>query len=84
MEDNKKYSIVLKRFDMEIETFQIQHSRFVLIGVASFASHPTCTTSPGGFARLTYGVLEWIRKVKVHEQSLYEVSLTLKRYFSLL
>ena len=39
--------------------------RFVEIGVASFGSKPNCATSPGGFARLTYDVLQWIRTVKV-------------------
>ena len=40
-------------------------SRFVQIAVASFGSKPTCATSPGGFSRLNYDVLQWIRTIKV-------------------
>ena len=43
----------------------ISFIRFVQIAVASFGSEPTCATSPGGFSRLTYDVLQWIRTVKV-------------------
>ena len=40
-------------------------TRFVQIGVASFGSTLTCASSPGGFSRLNYDVLQWIRSVKV-------------------
>ena len=39
--------------------------RYVLIGVASFGFVVDCGSKPGGFSRLTYDVLQWIRKVKV-------------------
>ena len=41
-------------------------SRFVQIGVASFGSILTCAASPGGFSRLNYDVLQWIRNAKVN------------------
>ena len=41
--------------------------RNVQIGVASFGSIVDCGSKPGGFSRLTYDVLQWIRKVKVEE-----------------
>ena len=40
-------------------------SRYVQIGVASFGSIVDCGSKPGGFSRLTYDVMQWIRKVKV-------------------
>ena len=39
--------------------------RYVQIGVASFGSIVDCGSKPGGFSRLTYDVMQWIRKVKV-------------------
>ena len=39
--------------------------RYVQIGVASFGSFVDCSSKPGGFSRLTYDVMQWIRKVKV-------------------
>jgi len=39
--------------------------RYVQIGVASFGSIVDCGSTPGGFSRLTYNVMQWIRKVKV-------------------
>ena len=40
--------------------------RYVQIGVASFGSIVDCGSKPGGFSRLTYDVLQWIRKIKVY------------------
>ena len=38
----------------------------MVVGVCSFANTAgDCTSSPGGFARLTPRVLQWIQKVKV-------------------
>ena len=42
--------------------------RFVQIAVASFGSNKTCATSPGGFSRLSYDVLQWIQTIKVYLQ----------------
>jgi len=39
--------------------------RYVQIGVASFGSIVDCGSKPGGFSRMTYDVMQWIRKVKV-------------------
>merc|ERR1711902_166523 len=41
--------------------------RYVQIGVASFGSIVDwlCGSKPGRFSRLTYDVMQWIRKVKV-------------------
>ena len=36
-----------------------------MLGIASFANKRDCTSTPGGFARITYSVLKWIRSVKV-------------------
>ena len=44
--------------------------RYVQIGVASFAFVVDCASKPGGFSRLTYDVLQWIRKVKVKNSSI--------------
>ena len=38
--------------------------RYVQIGVASFGSLGICASKPGGFSRMTYDVMQWIRKVK--------------------
>lgn len=43
--------------------------RYVQIGVASFGSIVDCGLKPGGFARMTYDVLKWIREVKVCNNS---------------
>ena len=37
----------------------------MVVGVCSFANTGDCTSTPGGFARLTRSVLQWIKKVKV-------------------
>ena len=37
----------------------------MVVGVSSFANNGDCTSTPGGFARLTLGVLQWIRSAKV-------------------
>ena len=37
----------------------------MVVGVCSFANTGDCTSTPGGFARLTRNVLQWIKKVKV-------------------
>ena len=37
----------------------------MVVGVSSFANIGDCTATPGGFARLTLSVLQWIRSVKV-------------------
>ena len=40
--------------------------RHMVVGVCSFANTAgDCTSTPGGFARLTLSVLQWIRSVKV-------------------
>ena len=41
-------------------------SRYVQIGVASFGSIVDCGSKPGGFSRMTFDVMQWIRKVKVN------------------
>ena len=40
------------------------------MGVASFANSDDCTSTPGGFARLTPSLLQWIRSVKVKQKTL--------------
>merc|ERR1712110_486959 len=40
-------------------------NRYVQIGVASFGSIVDCGSKPGGFSRMTFDVMQWIRKVKV-------------------
>ena len=57
--------------------FFVSGSRYVQIGVASFAFVVDCASKPGGFSRLTYDVLQWIRKVKVGKQ-VYIAMKTLK------
>ena len=42
--------------------------RYVQIGVASFGSIVDCGSKPGGFSRLTFDVMQWIRKVKVNKK----------------
>merc|ERR1712227_1110301 len=42
-----------------------ERGRFVQIGVASFASQPSCTNSPRGFSRIGLGVLRWIESLKI-------------------
>ena len=37
----------------------------MVVGISSFANTGDCTSTPGGFARLNFGVLQWIRSVKV-------------------
>ena len=40
--------------------------RHMVVGVCSFANTAgDCTSTPGGFARLTPKVLQWIQQVKV-------------------
>lgn len=40
--------------------------RHMVVGVCSFANTAGgCTSSPGGFSRLTLSVLQWIQQVKV-------------------
>ena len=39
--------------------------RHMVVGVCSFANTGDCTSTPGGFARLTQTVLQWIKRVKV-------------------
>ena len=51
------------------------HSRFVQIGIASFGSIRTCAASPGGFSRLNYDVLQWLRRVKVNLSKVLAVQL---------
>merc|ERR1739842_164869 len=41
-------------------------NRHMVVGVCSFANNGDCTSTPGGFARLTLSVLQWIRSVKVN------------------
>ena len=48
--------------------FYLSACRYVQIGVASFGFVVDCASKPGGFSRLTYDVLQWIRKVKVGKQ----------------
>ena len=38
--------------------------RYVQIGVASFGSLDSCASKPGGYSRLTFDVIQWIKKVK--------------------
>ena len=45
-------------------------SRYVQIGVASFGYIVDCGTKPGGFSRMTFDVIQWIRRVKVRLTSL--------------
>ena len=42
--------------------------RYVQVGVASFGSIMDCGSKPGGFSRLTFDVMQWIRKVKVNKK----------------
>ena len=39
---------------------KIRLIRYVAIGVASFGSKTTCGRDPGGFARITSQVLDWV------------------------
>ena len=39
----------------------------MVVGVCSFAHTGDCISTPGGFARLTRSVLQWIQKVKVKQ-----------------
>ena len=61
-ESNERFIYINSKF---LNIHSIPFIRFVQIAVASFGSEPTCATSPGGFSRLTYDVLQWIRTVKV-------------------
>ena len=45
--------------------FYVSCGRYAQIGVASVGTILDCGSKPGGFSRLTYDVLQWIRKVKV-------------------
>ena len=47
-------------------------SRYVQIGVASFGSIVDCGSKPGGFSRMTFDVMQWIRKVKVIKKVCFE------------
>ena len=42
----------------------------MVVGVCSFATTGDCNSTPGGFARLTHSVLQWIQKVKVNEEEI--------------
>ena len=43
----------------------LNNVRYMVVGVSSFANIGDCTSTPGGFARLTHSVLQWIQTVKV-------------------
>ena len=45
--------------------------RYVQIGVASFGSKENCGSKPGGFSRMTYDVMEWIRTVVVDNKMVF-------------
>ena len=52
----------------EIATIEdVTFERHMVVGVCSFANTGDCTSTPGGFARLTLSVLQWIRSVKVKQ-----------------
>ena len=38
--------------------------------MASFGSIVDCGSKPGGFSRMTFDVMQWIRKVKVNKKFL--------------
>ena len=40
--------------------------------MASFGSIVDCGSKPGGFSRMTFDVMQWIRKVKVNEKFSFE------------
>ena len=41
--------------------------------MASFGSIVDCGSKPGGFSRLTYDVMQWIRKIKVGKNVYYSI-----------